>query len=110
NPRNAFRLRVLTRRRTVDVLAEDVRAGRDESLCCLLFLPLIEPGVRPDQSDLCAGVSCLRAEREGVGMPDDLRDREWNDVSNDTFLRCSTCCHPGEVDPVLSCPEVLGHV
>src|SRR5439155_8772888 len=110
HPRNAFRLSVLTGRRTVDVLTEAVCAGRNEALCCLVLLALIEPGVRPDQSDLCAGVGCLRTEGERVGMPNDLRNRERNDVTDDTLLRCGTCCHPGEVDPILSRAEVLRHV
>ena len=110
HPRNALRLRVLTGSRTVDVLTEDVRAGRDEALCRLLLLAVIEPGVRPDQSDLCAGVRRLRTERERVGVPDDLRNRERDDVPDDALLRCGTCRHSGEVDPVLSCAEVLRHV
>src|SRR6266446_1693566 len=48
HPRNAFGLRELTGRRTVDVLTENVRARCDQALRRLLLLAQIEPSVRPD--------------------------------------------------------------
>ena len=45
----------------------------------LLLLAEIEPGIRPDQSDLGAGVSCLRTERKRAresGSENQLTDME----------------------------------
>src|SRR5580765_4547759 len=110
DPGHTLRLRVLAGRRTVDVLAKNVRACGDETLCRLFLLTQIKPVVGPDQPDLCAGMRCLRTERECVGMPDDLGNRKRDDVTDHTLLRAGTGCHPGQVDPILSCSEVLRHV
>src|SRR5512133_2465734 len=56
DPRHALRLCVLAGRGAVDVLAEDVGAGRYEVLRCALLLTEIEPRVRPDQAHLRAGM------------------------------------------------------
>src|SRR3954447_25627224 len=56
DPGDALRLRVLPGCRTVDVLTEHVRAGRDEALRRLLLLADVEPRIRPDQMDFDAGM------------------------------------------------------
>src|SRR5262249_12487817 len=52
NPRDSLRLCVLSGRRAVDVLPQDVGACGDERLRGLLLLAQVEPRVRPDQTDL----------------------------------------------------------
>src|SRR5436190_4534178 len=69
DPRHALRLGELTGRRAVDVLAEDIRARRDEVLRGALLLARIEPRVRPDQANLQARMRRLRPERKRVCMP-----------------------------------------
>src|SRR5882724_264380 len=46
DPRDSLGFRILTRRRAVDVLADDVTACGDETLRRLLLLAQIEPGIR----------------------------------------------------------------
>src|SRR5579871_6717451 len=76
DPRDVHGLRVLARRRAVDVLPEHVRACGVEALGGLLLLRRVEPRVRPDELHLRTRVRLLHAERERVRVTDDLGDRE----------------------------------
>ena len=76
----------------------------------LLLLVRREPGVRPDDLHLRAGMRLLHAERERVRVADHLGDRERDDVADGAGLRRRTGGDAGEVDRVLTGAVVDGHV
>src|SRR5215212_11892289 len=94
DPRNALRLGELTGRGAVDVLPQHVRAGRVQALRRFLLLARVEPRVRPDQPNFRARMRRLRAECEGIRMPDDFRSREGNDVAEHALPRRCSRRHP----------------